>query len=96
MGQHGFEQGRHVRAALGVIGARPTLQGGGVDHREVELLIARAQLVEQLERLVDHPAGTGARAVDLVHDHDGLETQRQSLAGDEARLWHRSLDRIDQ
>ena len=82
--------------ALGVVGARPALQGRGVDHREVELLIGGAELVEQIEGLVDHPVGARAGPVDLVDHHDGLEAQRQRLAGDEARLRHRAFDRIDQ
>ena len=91
-----LEQRRHVRPALGVVGARPALQGRGVDHREVELLVAGAELVEQLEGLVDDPARARAGAVDLVDDHDGLEAQRERLARDEARLRHRAFDGIDQ
>ncbi len=89
-----FEQRVHVRLALGVVRARPALQRRGVDHREVELLVGGAELVEELERVVDDPAGAGARAVDLVHDDDGLVPQRERLARDEPRLRHRAFDGV--
>ena len=41
-------------------------------------------------------ARAAARPVDLVDHHDGLEPEGQRLAGDEARLRHRTLDRIHQ
>ena len=66
-----------------------------VDHREIELAIGGAELVEQVEGLVDDPAGTRARTVDLVHDDNGLEAERQRLARDEARLRHRAFDGVD-
>ena len=72
------------------------MQRRGVDDREVELLVGGAELVEQVEGLVDHPVRAGAGAVDLVDDDDGLEAERQRLARDEARLRHRALDGIDQ
>ena len=94
--EHGLEQRRHVRLPLGEVETRPALQGRGVDHREVELRIGRAELVEELEGLVHHPARPRAGTVDLVDDHDGLEAQRQRLARDEARLRHGAFDRIHQ
>jgi hypothetical protein len=75
---------------------RPAVQGRGVDHREVELLFGGAELVEEVEGLVDDPVRARAGAVDLVDDDDGLEAQRQRLARDEARLRHRALDGVDQ
>jgi hypothetical protein len=75
---------------------RPAVQAGGEDHREVELLLGGAELVEQLEGGVDHVVGARAGSVDLVDDDDGLEAQRQRLLGDEARLRHRAFDGVDQ
>ena len=75
---------------------RVAVQRRRVDDRKVELLFARAELVEQLEGLIDHPLGARARPVDLVDDHDRLQALRQRLARDEARLRHRAFDRVDQ
>ena len=54
----------------------------------------RTELVEELEGAVDDPLGTGARPVDLVHDDDRLQPERERLAGDEPRLRHRAFDRV--
>ena len=60
------------------------------------MLFGRAQLVEQVEGLVDHPVRTRAGTVDLVHHHDRLEAKRQRFLGHEAGLRHRAFDRIHQ
>ena len=75
---------------------RVTEQRRGVHHREVELVLGRAELVEKIEGLVHHPFRPRAGAVDLVHHHDRLQAEREGLARDEARLRHRALDRVDQ
>jgi hypothetical protein len=93
--QDGFVKRAHVGLAAHVIRAGPAFEGGGVDHREIELAIAGAELVEQFEGLVDDPVGARARTVDLVHHDDGIEAERQRLARDEARLRHRAFDRVD-
>ena len=71
------------------------MQRGGIDDREVELLVGRAELVEQVEHLVDHPVRARARAVDLVDDDDRLEPHRERLLRHEARLRHRAIHRVD-
>ena len=78
------------------VGDRPAVQRRGVDHRKIELRFGRAELVEEIEGLVHDPVGPRARPVDLVDDDDGLQSQRERLARDEARLRHRAFDRIDQ
>ncbi len=78
------------------LGGRPAVQGRGVDHREVELVLGGAELVHQVEGLVHDPVRAGARTVDLVHDDDGVQAEGQRLARDEARLRHRPLDCIHQ
>ena len=93
--QDGFVQRAHVGLAARVIRAGPAFERRGVDHREVELAVGGAELVEQFEGLVDDPVGARARTVDLVHDDDGIEAERQRLARDEARLRHRAFDGID-
>src|SRR6185437_12794493 len=89
-----LEECRHVGAALEMVRPRPALQGRCVDHGEVQLLVAGAQLVEELESLIDDPARAGPGTVDLVDHDDGLQPQRQRLARHEAGLRHRTLDRI--
>ena len=102
VGQHGVEQRHHVGSGSAMrrrvlhVHARPAVEAGSVDDREVELLVGRAELVEQVEGLVDDPVRTRAGAVDLVDHDDGLEAQRQCLLGDKARLRHRAFDGVDQ
>ena len=88
--------GRMSVPGLAGIERGPAVQRRGVDHREIELLFGGAELVEQVEGLVDHPVRPRAGAVDLVDDDDRLQAQRQRLARDEARLRHRAFDRVDQ
>ena len=91
-----FVQRGHVAVAHCVFQAGVAVQGRGVDDREVQLLIGGAELVEQVEDLVDHPFRTGARTVDLVDHDDRLEAHREGLLGHEAGLRHRAVHRIDQ
>src|SRR5205807_7164134 len=79
-----------------VVGARPALERRGIDHGEIELRVGRAEPVEGIEGLIDHPPGAAAGPVDLVDHHDGLQPLGERLAGDEAGLRHRPLDRVDQ
>jgi hypothetical protein len=74
---------------------RPAVQRGGVDDREVELVLVCPQPVEEFESLVDHPLGPRSRPVDLVDDDDRRESLRQRLEGNEARLRHRPFDGVD-
>ena len=62
-----------------LIGAGPAFERRGVDHREVELAIGGAQLVEEFEGLVDDPVGARAGTVDLVHHHDGFRPSASAL-----------------
>mmetsp|Transcript_43703 Transcript_43703/g.77039 ORF Transcript_43703/g.77039 Transcript_43703/m.77039 type:complete len:444 (+) Transcript_43703:726-2057(+) len=98
--QDGLEQGRHVGPPLlagRAFGQRgPAVDTGRIDHREVQLLIVGAELVEQVEGRVDDGIGLGARLVDLVDDDDRLQAQGQRLLGDEAGLRHRAFLGVDQ
>ena len=91
-----FVQRGHVARPHVLVQAGVAVQGRGVDHREIELFVGRAETVEQIERLVQHPVRARARAVDLVDHHDRLEAHLERLLGDEARLRHRAVHRIDQ
>ena len=75
---------------------RPAVQRRGVDHREIELLLGRAELVEQVERLVDDPVRARARAVDLVDDDDRLQAQRERLRVTKRVCGIGPFDRVDQ
>jgi hypothetical protein len=94
--QYGLEQRPQIGAGGLGIERRVAMQRGRVDDREVELLLVRPEPVEELESLVDHPLGARTRTVDLVDHDDRLQTLRERLASDEARLRHRTLDRVDQ
>ena len=50
-----LEERRHVAAAVGRVLRGKALQGGRVDHREVELRFGRTETVEEIEGLVEHP-----------------------------------------
>ncbi len=78
------------------IEAGVAVQRGGVDDREVELFVGRAEAVEQVERLVQHPVRARAGAIDLVDHDDRLEAHLERLLGHEARLRHRAVHRIDE
>jgi hypothetical protein len=51
---------------------------------------------EEPQHLIVNPERLGIRAVDLVDRHDGPESQRQCLTGDEPGLWHGPFGRIHQ
>ncbi len=93
--EDGLEQRREIGSSFLRLG-RPAFEGRGVDHREIELRFARAELVEQIEGLVHHPVGTRAGPVDLVDHHDRLQAVAEGFAQDEARLRHRPVHRVDQ
>ena len=88
------EQGRHVGGRTVGIRSGDAEGRGGEHHREVELLVARAEAVEEIEDLVDHLVGAGTVAVDLVDDDDGAEAGGERLARHEAGLGHRALHRV--
>ena len=68
-----FEQRRHVAAALVCVGARVAFKCGSIDDREVELLVGRAETVEKVEGLIDHPVRP--RSVAVI----GASRRKQSI-----------------
>ncbi len=96
VGEDGFKQRIQRALAHRGIVAGVTVEGRGVDHREVQLRFGGAEFVEQIESLVDHPVGACAGTVNLVDHHDGFQAEGQRLAGDKARLRHRAFNGIDQ
>ncbi len=92
----GLEQRLHVAVAHRRIEAGKAAQRGGVDHREIQLLVGRAEPVEQIEGLIEHPARARLVAIDLVDDDDGPQAVLERLLRHEAGLRHGPVDRIDQ
>ena len=91
-----LEERIHVAAAVGRVLRGEALQGGRVNHRKVELRFGRAQTVEEIEGLVEHPVRARFGPVDLVDDDDRPQAVRKRLLRDEARLRHRSVDGVDE
>ena len=90
------EQAGHVVAAHVRILGRPALLSGRKQDGKIKLFLVGVEHCEQVEDLVMDGGGPGVGLVDLVDDDDGLEAQRQRLAGDELGLRHRAFRRIDQ
>ena len=67
--------------------------GAGVDDGELDLLLGRVEVEEELVGLVDDLGDSRVRSVDLVDDEDDRKALLQRLAQDEARLRERSLGR---
>jgi hypothetical protein len=74
----------------------PALAGDRVDHREVDLVLVRAEIdVERVDE-VQHLLRAGVLPVYLVHDEDRREAEREGLREDEARLRQRPLRGVDE
>ena len=78
------------------LGVGPAGAAGGVEHGEVELIVVGAERGEEVEHLVERAVGLGVGLVDLVQHHDGPQPEGQRLGGDELRLRHRPLGRVDE
>lgn len=75
---------------------RPPKERRGVNGPEVELLLACAQAIKQIEDFPFYPVGPRPFPVDLVDHHDGRELAREGLSGHEAGLGHGPIYRIHQ
>ena len=82
---------RHVGAHRIRRKARDAAQRRGVHDREIELALAGAEAVEQVEGAVHDPFRPGLGPVDLVDDDDRREAVREGFLRDEARLRHRAV-----
>ena len=80
--------------ALGQRG--PAGPGVGVDDRELDLVVGRVEVEEELVDLVDDRGDAGVGAVDLVDHADHRQARFERLAQDETRLRHRALGGVDQ
>ena len=105
----GLEDGAEQRLEVGAVG-QPAVGGavrggaaglrGGVDDREVELVLVVRDVLEQVHEelvdLVDDLADAGVGTVDLVDaQHDG-QARRERLAQHEAGLRQRPLAGVDE
>ena len=68
----------------------------GVDDREIGLLVARAELDEEIEDFVDDFCRARVLAIDLVDDDDRAQVELERFAQHEARLRHDAFGRVDQ
>ena len=104
-GRDGLEEGLEQRLEV-LLDGHPAVFGAGergttglgarVDDREVDLLLIRIEIEEELVGLVDNGPDAGVGSVDLVDDkHDG-EVLLQCLAQHETSLGQRALRRIDE
>ena len=89
-----LEKRRHVFAVLVDLAHRVAVLGARVDHREIELLVVRFQLDEEIEDHVEHLVRTRILAIDLVDDHDRLGPVLQRLLQHESRLRLRAVVRV--
>jgi nitrate reductase alpha subunit len=60
------------------------------------LFVGGTQVVEQIEDLIHYPVRTSTRTVDLVDDHDRLQTLGECLLGHETGLRHRAVNGVNQ
>ncbi len=95
LGQDGVEQRHHVHVAVLGIKPRIAVDGRGVHHGEVQLLVRGAQLHHQVEHLVHRALGVSVGAVYLVHHHHDAQAPLERMAQHEAGLGLGALVGID-
>ena len=78
------------------LGVGPAGAAGGVEDREVELVLVGVERHEEVEDLVQRPVGLGVGLVDLVEDDDRAQAEPQRLGGDELGLRHRAFGGVDE
>ncbi len=91
-----LEQRLEVVGLLGGILRGPAVTARSVDHGELELLVAGAELDEQVEDLVQDLLRARVGAVNLVDHHERLEVVLERLAKHEARLRHGAFEGVHQ
>ena len=96
MAQHEIEHRREVLARPVEHFVRPALPAGGVQHREVELIVVRAECGEQVEHLGMDLVGPRVLAIDLVDHHDRAQAARERLADHELGLRQHAFGGVDQ
>ena len=92
----GVEERPQVLARLGDAHARGPGPGARVEHREVDLLLVRVEVDEEVVDLVEDFLRPRVRPVDLVDDDERRQPALERLAQHEARLRQRAFGRVDQ
>ena len=93
---HQIEQGCHRILRTFRLRRHPSLLGGSVKDREIELLVGRFEGREEIEDFVDDLDMALVGPIDLVDDDNRLEAELQGLAEDEFGLRHRAFGGIDE
>ena len=94
--QDALENGPHIALAVALIVGGVAVTGGRVHDRELDLVLVRAELDEQVDDLVHHFGRAGAGPVDLVDDDHDLLLEAEGLLQNEAGLGHAALERVDE
>ncbi len=84
-----------VRGRIVVL-AHPAVLGRTVNHGEIKLLLRGVEVAHEVEHHFVHLFGAAVGLVHLVHHHDGLQTNLQSLLQHEARLRHWPFESVDE
>ncbi len=90
-----FEERRHVFAVLVDLAHGEAVLGAGVNDREIELLVVRLQLDEEIEDHVEHLVRARVFAIDFVDDDDRLDLVLERFFEDETCLRLRAVVRVD-
>ena len=91
-----LEDGPHIAFAVALVVGGIAVSGGRVHDRELDLVLVRAELDEQVDDLVHDLCRAGAGAVDLVDDDHDFLLETEGLLQDETGLGHAALERVDQ
>ena len=91
-----LEQGVDVHRSVLGIKKSVSFDGGGEQIGEIELILAAAEVYEQVQHLIHDIPRSCAGAVDLVDDDDGLQLCLQRLLEDESCLRHRAFTGVHQ
>ena len=94
--QDRFEQQAQIGCRLVRIPFGDAQPGVGVDHREIELVLGRVQIDEQIVDLVEHFLNARIRAVDFIDHHDRRQARFQRFHQHVAGLRQRAFARVHQ
>ena len=92
----GIEQRAQILTAVVRRQARRAGPRAGVEHREINLLLGRIQVDEEVVHLVQHFLRTRVGAVDLVDHDDWRQTPFEGFPENEARLGQGTFRGVDQ
>ena len=91
-----LEQRLEIAFARMLVLACIAVAARGPQAGEVELVVIRIEIGEEIEHFVEHFLRARIAAVDLVDHDDRAQAQRKRLAGDELGLRHGAFGAVDQ